>query len=66
MLYQDISGVPDFECEEFNSRQRDYVVLIPIINEGNRILNELKRAQAHRGRTYERGSPQNIKGSHNA
>ena len=46
MLYQDISGVPDFECEEFNSRQRDYVVLIPIINEGNRILNELKRAQA--------------------
>ena len=46
MLYQDISGVPNFECEEFASRQKDYVVLIPIINEGNRILNELKRAQS--------------------
>lgn len=46
MFYQDIAGVPDFECEEFASRKKDYVVLIPIINEGNRILNELKRAQA--------------------
>ena len=46
MFYQDIAGVPDFECEEFTPRRNDYVVLIPIINEGNRILNELKRAQA--------------------
>lgn len=46
MLYQDIAGVPDFECEEFAPRKKDYVVLVPIINEGNRILNELKRAQA--------------------
>jgi glycosyltransferase involved in cell wall biosynthesis len=46
MFYQDVAGVPDFECEEFASRKKDYVVLIPIINEGNRILNELKRAQA--------------------
>ena len=46
MFYQDIAGVPDFECEEFALRKKDYVVLIPIINEGNRILNELKRAQA--------------------
>ena len=46
MFYQDIAGVPDFECEEFAPRKKDYVVLIPIINEGNRILNELKRAQA--------------------
>ncbi len=46
MFYQDIAGVPDFECEEFASRKKDYVVLVPIINEGNRILNELKRAQA--------------------
>lgn len=46
MLYQDIAGVPDFECAEFAPRKKDYVVLVPIINEGNRILNELKRAQA--------------------
>ena len=46
MLYQNLAGVPDFECEEFSPRQKDYVVLIPIINEGNRILNELKRAQS--------------------
>ena len=46
MFYQDIAGVPDFECEEFAPRKKDYVVLVPIINEGNRILNELKRAQA--------------------
>ena len=45
MLYQDISGVPDFECEEFNSRQRDYVVLIPIINEGN----QMEAKQEHNG-----------------
>lgn len=46
MEYRDIQGVPDFDCDEYVSRQKDYVVLIPIINEGPRILNELKRAQA--------------------
>lgn len=46
MLYRDLQGVPDFECEEYAARQKDYVVLIPIINEGERIRNELKRAQA--------------------
>ena len=40
-------GVPAFDCSEFSPKTKDYVVLIPIINEGQRIQNELKRAQAH-------------------
>ena len=42
--YERKSGVPRFVCSEFNNKINDYVVLIPIINEGNRIHNELKRA----------------------
>lgn len=45
MLYSNISGVPDFECTEFCQKQKDYVVLIPIINEANRIIDELLRAK---------------------
>ena len=45
MKYTNIIGVPDFTCTEYNSKQHDYVVLIPIINEGNRIHEELRRAQ---------------------
>ena len=43
-LYKDIEGVPDFQCAEWESRQHDYCVLIPVINEGDRILRELYRA----------------------
>ena len=45
MLYEKQTGIPAFECAEFTNRQKDYVVLIPVINEGNRILNELSRAK---------------------
>lgn len=45
MQYTNISGVPDFTCSEYNSKQHDYAVLIPIINEGSRIQEELKRAK---------------------
>ncbi len=38
-------GVPAFECMEFDGKRRDYCVLIPIINEGRRISDELRRAQ---------------------
>lgn len=38
------SGVPQYEVHEFNEKKKDYVLLIPIINEGNRIKDELKRA----------------------
>ena len=38
-------GVPRFTAAEYNSKQHDYVLLIPIINEGDRIIRELTRAQ---------------------
>ena len=44
--YKNISGVPDFECTELAPQSADYCVLIPIINEGGRIIHELERAAA--------------------
>lgn len=44
MIYEKQAGVPRFECNEYQERTKDYVVLIPIINEGERIIKELKRA----------------------
>ena len=40
-------GVPAFSGTEFQPRRKDYAVLIPVINEGERILRELRRAQEH-------------------
>lgn len=42
--YKNISGVPDFEACEYEAKLKDYCILIPIINEGDRIRNELARA----------------------
>ena len=47
MLYRNIYGVPDFECTEYAGKTKDYVLLIPIINEGERIARELSRAKEH-------------------
>lgn len=47
MIYQKQPGVPQFECREFVGKERDYVLLIPIINEGDRIIKELERAKKH-------------------
>ena len=44
MIYEKQKGVPKFECTEYKGKSKEYVVLIPIINEGERIHNELKRA----------------------
>lgn len=44
MVYERQSGVPKFECTEYDKKNKDYVVLIPIINEGERIVRELTRA----------------------
>ena len=44
MIYERQNGVPQFSCNEFDEKTKDYVVLIPIINEGERIIKELKRA----------------------
>lgn len=44
MIYEKQEGVPKFECIEYREKRSDYCVLIPIINEGDRIHKELKRA----------------------
>ena len=46
MLYEKKPGVPRFECTQYREKHSDYALLIPIINEGERIANELRRAQA--------------------
>ena len=47
MIYERQKGVPRFECTEYSGKTRDYVLLIPIINEGWRIIRELERAYQH-------------------
>ena len=44
MIYEKQEGVPRFECMEYGPKSKDYSVLIPIINEGERIIKELERA----------------------
>ena len=44
ICYEKQDGVPKFTCEEYHEKACDYVVLIPIINEGTRIVKELERA----------------------
>ena len=44
-IYEKIDGVPRFECEELDGKNTKYCICIPIINEGERIHRELKRAQ---------------------
>ncbi|MEG1366534.1 MAG: glycosyltransferase family 2 protein [Oscillospiraceae bacterium] len=46
MIYKNINGVPNFSADEFTGKSSDYCVLIPIINEGERIIAELARAKA--------------------
>ena len=48
MVYEKQTGVPKFECMEYKDKSRNYVVMIPIINEGERIMKELKRAYRYR------------------
>ena len=43
--YKNISGVPDFQATEYAGKQKKYCLLIPIINEGDRIKKELFRAK---------------------
>ena len=41
MEFERKPGVPKFSCDEYAGKTKDYVVLIPIINEGTRIHDEL-------------------------
>ena len=52
MIYEKQKGVPKFECVEYAKKSSDYCVLIPIINEGDRIHKELERAFKHRVHKY--------------
>ena len=48
MIYKRRRGVPQFECNEYEPKTKEYVLLIPIINEGDRIIKELSRAKKNR------------------
>lgn len=43
-VFDKVEGVPQFAAEEYENKQNKYVLLIPIINEGERIRKELQRA----------------------
>ncbi len=45
MLHKNIEGVPNFESVEFSAKQNKYCLCIPVINEADRIIKELARAQ---------------------
>ena len=47
MHIEGIKGVPKFSVYEWQGKSSDYCVLIPIINEGDRIHKELFRAQKY-------------------
>lgn len=47
MIYEGVQGVPKFICTEFRPKQTKYCLCIPIINEGERIRNELLRGIKH-------------------
>ncbi|MCR5323510.1 MAG: glycosyltransferase family 2 protein [Lachnospiraceae bacterium] len=47
MYFKKQNGVPGFECTEFSQKTKEYAVLIPIINEGDRIRKELYRARKY-------------------
>lgn len=52
MNYEKREGVPAFACIEFAPKGREYCLLIPIINEGIRIRQELHRAKEYLVQNY--------------
>lgn len=45
-IVSNVPGVPEYRCTEFAAKQSEYCLLIPVINEGQRIAAELARAQS--------------------
>ena len=43
MIVADIDGVPNYEANEFFPKTSNYCVLIPVLNEGQRLLSELEK-----------------------
>lgn len=52
MIYEKHEGVPKFECTEYIRKQKQYTLLIPIINEGSKIQKELFRAKENHVSDY--------------
>lgn len=54
MLIKSVKGVPDFEIFEFNKKTSKYCICIPIINEGNKIIDQLKSSiENHIDKNYD-------------
>ena len=51
-----LQGVPDYRAAELLPKRSEYCLLIPVINEGARILTELGRARQDRYRHLYRQS----------
>ncbi|WP_017413595.1 glycosyltransferase family 2 protein [Clostridium tunisiense] len=47
MIFENVQGVPKFQCQEYSPKHTKYCILIPIINEGERIKKELLTAKYH-------------------
>ncbi len=45
MIVDGVNGVPTYEKEEFSQKRSAYCLLIPVINEGDRIVAELQKAR---------------------
>ena len=48
MTYERQAGVPRFTCVEYGERLESYALLIPVIDEGDRLTKGLKRAYRYR------------------
>jgi len=45
MIFENITGVPKFEIKKYKDKQTKYCLLIPVVNEGERIIKELEKAK---------------------
>ncbi len=52
MEYKNIDGVPNFISKEYSKKKHKYCLCIPIINEGEKIHKELKRAKKYKVSDY--------------
>ena len=52
MEHHNIKGVPNFESKVFAKKTSDHAILIPVINEGDRILTELERMKRTSAATH--------------
>lgn len=46
MIIEHVEGVPEYEKQELFKKRNPYCILIPVINEGGRILAQLTRAKS--------------------